>query len=452
MFETLTHFVVAKTLAREWWRSDALWTSAFLNHWPFNTVPYLLDRWALKHSTYWSREQLDALTETRLAHLCAQAARIPFWKTVFLQHPHTGKTYREYLTQLPIISRSDFKTLPIESYCDRALLATSLRDRTSGSTGVPFTFFLDRGTLLALWAIRDRQCYVASRGIRYPLVIFRADIHLQKRFYKPHFVYLRGYHDVAERFGALEEKIMKRAPHGAVLYMFPSSAVALGRFMEESGKTLPLKALVATGESVPPDMRAYIEKTLGAPVALAYGSQESSCIAFECERGSMHINEEDVLVEIVDAEGKPLPDGVEGKVVVTHLGYRVMPFIRYHNGDQGTIGVSACLCGCTLKTITITGRTPTLISHRDGYTLTLTEVSALFNEYANAVQLFQIVHKAPDRIHVCVVPGPEYAEEKERLAARLARKLHPETHLTIEEVAHIETSASGKMRYYVREF
>src|SRR6185503_9900647 len=144
------------TLRRKWWRSDALWTG-FLLSTPARFLPYLFDRLALARSQYWPREYLDRLTEKRLADLMEHARQIPYWREKFAQFPSSVSTFREHLHSIPTMTRTDFKAMKEEEYVLQDLAKRSLRDSTSGSTGSPFAFYLDRGALLSSWAIRDRQ-------------------------------------------------------------------------------------------------------------------------------------------------------------------------------------------------------------------------------------------------------------------------------------------------------
>src|SRR5207247_2038116 len=72
------------------------------------------------------------------------------------------------------------------------------------------------------------------------------------------------------------------------------------------------------------------------------------------------------LVESVDANNDPVPDGQRGaKILVTNLGNRVMPLIRYEISDQIEIipGGQPCRCGCALPRIrTVAGRVEQVIS------------------------------------------------------------------------------------------
>lgn len=66
--------------------------------------------------------------------------------------------------------------------------------------------------------------------------------------------------------------------------------------------------------------------------------------------GGYHIWESGVYYEIIDPEtGCVLPTGEVGEIVVTTLGHRVMPFIRYRTGDISRIVRNQCSCGSCLK-------------------------------------------------------------------------------------------------------
>ncbi len=65
-----------------------------------------------------------------------------------------------------------------------------------------------------------------------------------------------------------------------------------------------------------------------------YASTEMQTAFTECEAGrGGHYQAELVIVELLDAEGKPVPDGEAGEVTITTLGVEGMPLMRYKTGD-----------------------------------------------------------------------------------------------------------------------
>ena len=74
-----------------------------------------------------------------------------------------------------------------------------------------------------------------------------------------------------------------------------------------------------------------LKKAFGAPVANGYGGRDAGFIAHQCPHGKMHMSAEDIVVEIVDDHGNPVPDGVQGEIVVTHLATSDFPVYSLSN-------------------------------------------------------------------------------------------------------------------------
>ena len=85
--------------------------------------------------------------------------------------------------------------------------------------------------------------------------------------------------------------------------------------------------------------RRALERAFGPRVFETYGSRETMLIAAECAaHDGMHVAEENLLVEIVGDDGRPVGPGETGAVAVTDLHNVGMPLIRYANGDMATWG------------------------------------------------------------------------------------------------------------------
>ncbi len=111
-----------------------------------------------------------------------------------------------------------------------------------------------------------------------------------------------------------------------------------------------LNVTILTGESITAFQKGRIAAAFGCPVAEEYGANECGIIALECPEGSMHIQEENVIVEVLN-KGKPAAEGANGKIVITTLGNRAVPFIRYALGDIGAISSQPCPCGMPHKVL-----------------------------------------------------------------------------------------------------
>src|SRR5688572_28410136 len=66
----------------------------------------------------------------------------------------------------------------------------------------------------------------------------------------------------------------------------------------------------------------------------------------------MHVNADWALLEVVDENNEPVPDGEKGaKVLVTNLANYVQPIIRYEIGDIVTMATEKCGCGSNMPLI-----------------------------------------------------------------------------------------------------
>ena len=112
------------------------------------------------------------------------------------------------------------------------------------------------------------------------------------------------------------------------------------------GGTSPLRGVVTWGDTLHPHYREAIERAFLRAVLDTYGIGEGMQIASQCERRSLyHIHTLDVVVECVDGEGRPLPPGEPGQLLVTRLHPGPMPLIRYRVGDLGVMSERHCPCG-----------------------------------------------------------------------------------------------------------
>ena len=94
-----------------------------------------------------------------------------------------------------------------------------------------------------------------------------------------------------------------------------------------------------------------IKTAIGCPVFEHYSMTETAyagCVGCTVTP-AYHIWESDLYYEIVDPEsGRPLPPGEAGEIVVTTMGKRAMPFIRYRTGDLSRLIEEPCPCGSIL--------------------------------------------------------------------------------------------------------
>ena len=127
---------------------------------------------------------------------------------------------------------------------------------------------------------------------------------------------------------------------------FVGMAAPLLSQLRVCGRGSLCRALVS-GDACPEGVMRSIEAMLGSRLFPHYGSREMALGgAITCEaHAGMHLRENHVIAEIVSPEGKPLPAGEWGELVITTIGMEAMPLIRYRTGDYTRILPGVCPCG-----------------------------------------------------------------------------------------------------------
>jgi phenylacetate-CoA ligase len=148
-----------------------------------------------------------------------------------------------------------------------------------------------------------------------------------------------------------------QAVGATVVCCTPTYALRLAEVAAEDPSGCDLAAsnvriLIVAGEpggSIPATRR-QIEERWGARVVDHYGLTEVGPVGFECWEapGSMHVNEDEYICEVLDPAGeRAVPEGEPGELVLTNLGRTASPVIRYRTGDVVVRRTGRCACGRT---------------------------------------------------------------------------------------------------------
>ena len=233
----------------------------------------------------------------------------------------------------------------------------------------------------------------------------------------------------------------------AYLLTYPSLLLELARHFRHHGKRLPgLRQLRSFGEVLDPRTRTAGREAFGVEVVDNYSAQEVGYIALQCpDHEHYHVMTEDLLVEILDDEGKPCQPGQVGKVVVTTLHNFAMPLLRYEIGDYAEVG-EPCPCGRGLPVLRrILGRQRNLFVLPDGRR----RWPALELDPATAgslpVSQFQVIQRTLHDVEVKLVASrPLSPDEETLLRSHVAEWLGYEFRVTFHYVDDIPRSAGGK--------
>lgn len=192
-------------------------------------------------------------------------------------------------------------------------------------------------------------------------------------------------------WGELEpvlDRVLDRARTGGsvLIRALPMYLVWLADRAYARGLKLPrLRAVLPFGGLTSPAMQGRIEQGLGAPFRNVYGSGEFGAMAASCGQGSaLHVFDDIVHVDVV-RDGRPMPEGELGRILVTDLVNRAMPLFRYDIGDVGRWVDTPCPCGRPGRRLDVVGRSADVVVRSDGRLVPASDVLDAFLTHADVV-------------------------------------------------------------------
>jgi len=280
-----------------------------------------LSRAADLESSQWeSPQELRELQHRKLRRLLVHAwHHCPFYRQVLadLNLSPRRMTGLDDLSRLPVLTKADIRRHG-HTMCWPNVPGGLRPYNTGGSTGEPLIFHFDLNRQASDQAarIRTHRWFDADIGDPEvflwgsPVEITRQDRLKMLRDRLTNQLLLNAFAMSAERMDLYLNRIEHYNP--VSLFGYPSSLALLCEHARRRGRRLfvpHLKAVFATGERLDDHDRRLIADFLRVPVANGYGSREGGFIAHECPHGSMHITSEDLIVEILDDSGRPVPVG-----------------------------------------------------------------------------------------------------------------------------------------------
>ncbi len=418
----------------------------------------------LEASQWWDPARLQALQALRLRELLAFCgAEVPHYRDLFARtgFATAADPAADALARLPVLTKEAIRAAGDSLRSARFAQLQPRAKSTSGSTGVPLSYFLDRESHSYLWAqIWRAWAQTGYRpGDRYATLsggsLVPDHVSLQQRVYLAlsGALHLPSYHLTESAMAGYVSQL--RRHRVAFLYGYPASVELFAAYCRAGGRTiLPLRAVFTTSEQLTPKARAGITEAFGCQVIDTYGCNDGGLYSFECDRGrGFHYGMESVLVEVVDEEGRPLPDGVVGRIVTTHLVNRAEPFLRYVTGDLGALDPAPCACGRGLaRIVQLQGRERDFILTPDGRKVH----GAFFNHFepfyrSPWIERFQVYQAERTSLVVRLqVSRPPTPAEREQVVSGLRRGLGAMS-VDLEFVTEMALTRTGKFRVIVSE-
>jgi phenylacetate-CoA ligase len=245
------------------------------------------------------------------------------------------------------------------------------------------------------------------------------------------------------------------------LVSYPSVLTELAQLQAQGELHIAPRLMWAGGERLAPSTRSYIESVFGAHVINDYGASECMTIGFECAQGRVHVNDDWVLLEPIDAQGRPvLPGQPSHSVLLTNLANHVQPIIRYDLGDSITVHTEPCPCGNARMSVQVQGRCDDSLRLRDprGRWVHLSPMAlSTALEEGSDLHCFQMRQTAADAIELRLDLSHEAEpRRKQRLALSVLRQFLseqglPQVHLHFDPALPAVEPHSGKLRQVIAQ-
>ena len=416
---------------------------------------------ALERSQWRSREQVEQQQFTSLQRLLQLAHAHCPW--------HRRRIDEAGLDPRRMTDLTDLQRLPSMTRADATAHAAELvwqgvpggaqRYNTGGSSGQPLIFHFGRRRQAsdAAGRMRARRWWGVAPGER-EAYLWGAPVELNKtdriktlRDRLVNQIVLNAFAMSPQAMDDYLDALEAFAPR--CLYGYASSLALLAahaRARVRPPRLPALRVVCTTGEPLYAHQRALLSEVFGVPVANEFGSRDIGFTAHESPEGQMLLLSEHIILEVLDAGGRPVPVGEAGEAVMTGLCSDAQPFIRYRTGDIVRLSPEPDRAGRGLHVIAeVVGRRTDFLVRPDG-----TLMHALAGIYVlratEGVAEFKLVQHTPRELEVLVVPDAQWREASARaVEAGLRLRMGDGVQISVRVVEAIAPEASGKHRYVV---
>ena len=378
---------------------------------------------------------------------------------------------RAPLRELPVTTKHDVVERFDELVTDRTLRYEDVRAAveagqarlgryrlaaSSGSSGRPGLFAFDEAEWVGLIADAARARSIAGRPavdgrIRTARIGSPSPLHLSRQVGatlqdpRTPSLTLSAAQDLADLITPLQEW----QPH--VLTGYPSVLGEVADAQRDGRLHIRPVQVFTGGEQLTAGVRRAIEAAWGTQPFDQYATTEAGFVAIECrDHDGLHVLDDHVVVEVVDAEGRAVPPGTEGeRVLVTVLGSRTVPLIRYELDDVAVVAEGRCRCGRRsprLRSLATGIRALLRLPGADGADVRLHPVAVTSVLDAAPVRGWQVIQER-ERLRVLVV-GARPGFDPNALGDELRRSLVSGgarvSEIRVEPAESLVRAASGK--------
>ena len=449
------------------WMQDAMVTGygVFLHQMRYGSAFREHREW-LSTTESWSPEQIESFQSDTFRRLIEHAiAHVPHYRDTLpgILGPSgpaslAGLSSAEMLARLPILPKGGVRDAPRRFLREGVPRWKTISKGTSGTTGTPMVFFAQRDEIQRYWAYADRaRNWAGTRnGDRratfsgLPLLpIDNQNPPFWRRDRVENKLVFSIYHLSKQTMPYYVEKLNEFKPEEMLGH--PSCMGLLAALWPpETPPTFKPKAIITSGETVYEFQRTRVREVFDQRISDQYSAGgEMGPVISTCEEGFYHEHPESGIIELVDENMQPVPDGEPGEIVITGFANWTMPLLRYVSGDRSQVMTDGpCPCGRAFRRFAfIEGKSSDLLELPDGRYLG--NIYTLVNSYPN-IEECQFRQRSLDHLEVHLVRAPGFTDE-DLAAVRAKTEDLVGSGVRVEVIMqdHIERTPRGKLKLVV---
>ncbi|HTQ27880.1 MAG TPA: AMP-binding protein [Puia sp.] len=332
-----------------------------------------------KTPAFYSAEEIKSRQDQQLRQtLSYLQGHSPYYRRLFASWGIDPAAIRstEDLVDLPVTEKEALQQWNEDFICVRRNQILEYTS-TSGTLGSPVTVALTESDLQRL-ACNEYNSFVCADGSADD--VYQLMLTLDRQFMAG-----MAYYSGIRKLGAglirvgpgvpsLQWETISRLKPTAIVAV-PSFIYKLIQYAQEHRidvNAASVKKAICIGENI--RNTDFSLNVLGKKIAgswnislySTYASTEMQTAFTECGEGrGGHLQPDLIIVELLDEQNRPVPEGQPGEVTITTLGVEAMPLLRYKTGDICIAHSAPCACGRnSLRLSPVIGRKKQMIKFK----------------------------------------------------------------------------------------
>ncbi len=409
-----------------------------------NTAKHLFDVMRLSHR---SRAEIENFQIQKLRQLLIYAkANVPYYRRLYDAIDLNAINSLEDLHILPRLTQNQIRSTDPDLLLDEGMVKSNMLSfTTSGTSSKPSTHYISKKeneirqikTLRSMIELGWRPWWTMVSIYRF----------LEQKKYSWIQRIINGKRFIVSINQPAEkqfEELKKYKP--TIIHGLTSCVEVVADYLIATNQQYKPKVLLTAGEVKPEKTGEKFLKAFGQRGYQRYGAVECGIMAYPCKGSSdMYIDEDSYILEVLDANDKPVTTG-SGRVVITTLDQLSFPLIRYEIGDMLTFSKVPDNSKNRYKRIkSIDGRIANTITLKNGQVMPYQVALEMYTRL-DAISRFQFLHDQAQNVLFCYVKKENQNDETIKEEVLKYLKI-PTGVIEFKSCSQIKAEKSGKFSW-----